>query len=314
MKIFRLIFGRKFSNLLAGMSLLISVSSVNAQEIKFIETGSNFQSETPINNQEIAAISKNVNDLIFPSETIQPSQILEFAQHHQHPSENIDEEAWPSPIHDNQIYGLLLVDQLEYRVNSHTNSFNWDMQGWMGGDKQRLWLKTEGNVSFDDASGEAEVQVLYSRLIAPFWDFQTGLRYDRIYSSDTNKGRAFAVFGVEGLTPYLFEVDTALFISEQGDISLRFTAEQDLLITQRLILQPKLETNFAIQQVEDFGVGSGINDLELGLRLRYEINRKFAPYIGINWTKKFGDTANFAKKEGESVDDFVVVGGLRLLF
>jgi copper resistance protein B len=110
------------------------------------------------------------------------------------------------------------------------------------------------------------------------------------------------------------EVDTALFISYQGDISLRFKAEQDLFITQRLILQPKLETNLAIQEVEEFGIGSGFNNLEIGLRLRYEINRHVAPYLGISWSKLFGDTAKLAEAEGESTDDLKLVLGARLMF
>lgn len=109
-------------------------------------------------------------------------------------------------------------------------------------------------------------------------------------------------------------MDGSLFVSQDGDVSARFSAEYQLLLSQRLILQPEFETNIAIQKVEEFGVGSGLNDLELGLRLRYEISRKFAPYVGINWTRKFGDTADLAREEGESTDNFSFVGGLRLFF
>jgi copper resistance protein B len=228
-------------------------------------------------------------------------------------SNNAEQEQWPSPVEDNQVFWLLLIDQLEYRNNDGSNTFNWNAQGWVGGDYRRIWLKTEGEVDLaGDEGTEAEIQVLYGQLIAPFWDFQVGLRYDRLDSPD--HGRAFAVVGVQGLTPYLFEVDAALFISEDGDVSARLSAEYELLLTQRLILQPEFEANLAVQEVEEFGVGTGLNEIELGLRLRYEITRKFAPYVGISWTRKFGGAANFAREEGESVDNFALVGGLRLLF
>jgi copper resistance protein B len=232
-------------------------------------------------------------------------------------------EQWPSPVEDNQVFWLLLIDQLEYRNNNGSNTLNWNAQGWVGGDYRRIWVKTEGEVDLEGDEGtEAEIQVLYGQLIAPFWDFQVGLRYDRLDSADSasadlsvrDRSRAFAVVGVQGLTPYLFEVDAALFISEDGDVSARLSAEYDLLLTQRLILQPEFEINLAVQQVEDFGVGTGLNDIELGLRLRYEITRKFAPYVGISWTRKFGGAADFAREEGESTDNFSLVGGLRLLF
>ena len=109
-------------------------------------------------------------------------------------------------------------------------------------------------------------------------------------------------------------MDASIFVSQDGDVSARLGAEYQLLLTQRLVLQPELETNIAIQDVEEFGVGSGLNDIELGLRLRYEISRQFAPYAGVNWTRKFGDTADFAESEGKSTDNFALVGGLRLLF
>ncbi len=222
-------------------------------------------------------------------------------------------EQWPSPVEDNQVFWLLLIDQLEYRNNDGSNTFNWDAQGWVGGDYRRIWVKTEGEVDLEGDEGtEAEIQVLYGQLIAPFWDLQVGLRYDRLGSPD--RDRAFAVVGVQGLTPYLFEVDAALFISQDGDISARLATEYELLLTQRLVLQPELEVNLALQEVEEFGVGTGLNDIELGLRLRYEVTRKFAPYVGISWTRKFGGAADFAREEGERTDNFSVVGGLRLLF
>lgn len=226
----------------------------------------------------------------------------------------VNRDEWPEPVEDSQIFSYFLIDQLEYRLNEEEDTFNWNGIGWIGGDYQRLWIKTEGDVGLNSDDSEAELQLLYGRLIAPFWDFQAGIRYDQVYSSEGGPGRAFGVVGVQGLAPNLFELEGALFVSQEGDVSARFAAEYPLLLTQRLILQPEFETNIAIQQVEEFGVGSGLNDIELSLRLRYEVNRRFAPYVGIHWTQKFGETANLAREDGEEVSNFAVVGGVRFLF
>ncbi len=223
------------------------------------------------------------------------------------------EEDFGEPIDDSQIFWFLLFDQLEYQVNENENIFNWDITGWVGGDYQKLWIKSEGDVSLDDGNGKAELQLLYGKQISPYFDFQAGLRYDQLYGDEGNS-RGFAVIGIQGLAPYFFEIDGSLFISHKGDVSARFKAEYELFLSQRVVLQPRVETNLAIQEVEEFGVGSGFNDLELGLRLRYEISREFAPYIGISWEKLFGKTAEFAEEEGESSDEVKFVTGLRLLF
>ena len=254
------------------------------------------------------------DESIMPTVEIANQKQRRLSQSQNNISQVTNEEDWPEPVDDNQIFWLLLVDQLELRDNDGEATFNWDAQGWIGGDYKRLWIKTEGDIGLETADGEAELQLLYGKLIAPFWDFQVGLRYDQLYSSDGGPGRAFGVIAVQGLAPYLFEVDAALFVSQDGDVSARLQAEYQLLLSQRLILQPEFETNIAIQQVQDFGVGSGINDIELGLRLRYEISRKFAPYVGASWTRKLGNTADLAREEGESVDNFTLLGGVRLLF
>lgn len=224
------------------------------------------------------------------------------------------EPGWPEPVEDRQLFSMVLVDQLEYRNNRDADTLEWDAQAWIGGGYNRLWLRTEGrDRQTGDSGGEWEVQALYSRLVAPFWDFQAGLRYDQLYG-DVDRERGFAVIGFEGLAPYWFEVTPALFISEDGDLSARLKASYELLFTQRLILQPSIEINAAAQTVKEFDVGAGINDIELGLRLRYEIKREFAPYIGVSWTNKFGGTADIARDAGERTDDFAVLAGVRVWF
>lgn len=222
---------------------------------------------------------------------------------------------WPEPIEDSQRFGYLLVDLLEYRLKDGADTVRWDAVGWYGGDYNRLWLKTEGDWrTSGERGGEAEVQALYGRLISPFWDLQMGLRYDSYSGAGFDRCRGFAVIGLQGLAPYWFELEPALFISQDGDVSARLTATYDMLLTQRLVLQGRLEFDAAVQSVEKFGVGDGINNAGLGLRLRYEIMREVAPYVGIQWLRRFGETADISRRDGGRVEDIAVVVGARLFF
>jgi copper resistance protein B len=221
---------------------------------------------------------------------------------------------WPHVHEDDQNFGYLLVDRLEYRADDGPDHLLWDAQGWYGGDYQRLWLKTEGHQPVSDSHGEAELQALYGRLVAPYWDLQAGVRYDRAYGSGRDRDRTFGVLGLQGTAPYRFDTDLALFVSEDGDVSARLQFEHELLLTQRLVLQPRLEINAAAQRVRAWGVGRGIDDVQLGLRLRYEIRRQFAPYVGVEWVRKVGDTADFARAKGLETSNVAVVAGLRLWF
>lgn len=226
-----------------------------------------------------------------------------------------DRPGWPEPVADTMPFRSVLFDVLEYRAGEGADFARWDVLGWYGGDYQRLWFKSQGSRNFPSRlGGDAEVQVLYGRLIAPFFDFQAGLRYDRQWGPDGSRGRALAAIGVQGLAPYRFEVEPTLFVSQNGDVSARFTASQDILFTQRLILQPRFETNAAVQTVRRFGVGRGLNDVEAGLRLRYELRREFAPYIGVSWRRSFGETARFLRSEGRDADTWQVLAGVRLWF
>ena len=223
---------------------------------------------------------------------------------------------WPEPIEDSMRFGFLLFDQLEYRMkNGADDTVRWDVQGWYGGDYNRLWMKTECEWrTGGERGGEAEVQALYSRLIAPFWDFQAGLRYDQFSGASFDRSRGFAVIGLQGLARYRFEIEPALFISQDGDVSARLTATYDVLLTQRLILQPRLDFDAAVQSAEKFGVGEGVNSIGLGLRLRYEIKREFAPYIGVQWRREFGETADISRRGGGRAEDIALVLGVRLWF
>ncbi len=210
---------------------------------------------------------------------------------------------------DDPLLTWLQVDQMEIRAGSGDDPLAWDGEGWVGYDLDKLWIKTDGDY-VDGQVGETELQVLYSRAIAPYWDLQAGWRGDL----RPNPARNWLALGVKGLAPYFFDIDAAVFIGENGRTAARFQAEYELLLTQRLILTPDLELNLYGREDPATGTGSGLSDLELGLRLRYEIRREFAPYIGINWLHLYGDTADLARDEGSDADDFRFVAGIRAWF
>lgn len=216
---------------------------------------------------------------------------------------------------DEIVFGKLIADQMEHRSNNHgSNSLRWDVQGWRGTDYNKLWMKFEGDHELSTRVGSLELQTLYSHAVSAFWDVQIGARYDQSYGVGANNHRIFAVLGLQGLAPYWFDLEPALFVSDKGDVSARMTGTYDLLFTQRLILQPRLEINVALADVPQFGVGKGVNDMQLGLRLRYEITREFAPYVGIAQQQKFGTTANLARTAGVAVNNVSLMAGLRWWF
>ena len=207
------------------------------------------------------------------------------------------------------ITSVMIIDRLEARTANGEEKYLWDAQGWYGGDLDKLWLKSEGEGSFSGPVESAEVQALWSHAIGPFFDLQAGARYDL-----EPAGRGYAVLGVQGLAPYMFEVDAALFLSDRGDLTARVEAEYDQKITQRLILQPRAEVELSAQDVPQQGIGSGLSKAEIGLRLRYEIAREFAPYVGVEYEAKTGKTADFARLEGEDPDGVVFLMGIKAWF
>lgn len=217
---------------------------------------------------------------------------------------------WPNPIPDQKAFWMVLSDRTEARFADEVDTYSWDLQGWYGGDFNRLWLKTEGEGEQGESPENAELQALFSRRFAPFWDWQLGVRHD----FEPNPTRSHLVFGLQGVVPYEFEWDSALFVSDAGDITARIEAEYDLRITQRLIVQPRLQLNAAGSDIPELGLGSGLNSTELGIRLRYEFKREFAPYIGVSWEKLYGDTADFSQLDGEPTSVTSLVIGIRAWF
>ncbi len=205
---------------------------------------------------------------------------------------------------------FIALNLAEYQARKGRDGFRWEGEGWYGGDIHRLTVKSEGEAVIGEGVESAELQLLYSRAIGPYFNAQAGIRQDLEKGPD----RTYAVLGVEGLAPYWFETEGALFLSDKGDLLARVEASYDQRITQKLILQPMAELNFAVQDVPESGIGSGLSDVELGLRLRYEIVREFAPYLGVEWARKVGDTARFARAGGEDVGGVRLVAGVKAWF
>ncbi|MHA6317631.1 copper resistance protein B [Altererythrobacter sp. CAU 1778] len=200
-------------------------------------------------------------------------------------------------------------DRAEYRAREGGDGYLWDLQGYYGGDLDKFWFKSEGEGTFGESPESAEIQGLWSHAIGPWWDLQAGVRQDL-----TGPERTHAVLGVQGLAPYMFEVDAAAFLSTKGDLTARVEAELDQRITQRLILQPRAEANLSAQDIPELGVGAGLDSVELGLRLRYEFVREFAPYIGIEQEWKVGSSADYARAAGEDPSATNYVVGVRFWF
>lgn len=209
---------------------------------------------------------------------------------------------------------LVLSEVLELgAVGSDERPVRYDLVGWVGGAYNRVWAKADGDQSTTTRDGATELQLLYGRLISPFWDAQVGVRFDAIYGDGSRTLRPLLALGVQGLAPGWFELEPTLFVSFKGDVSANVTASYDLFMTQRLVLQPRIEAGAAVQSVPEFHVGYGLNHIESGLRLRYEFWREFAPYIGMSWDRQFGRTAELARaRAGAPQSELLVVAGLRL--
>jgi len=213
------------------------------------------------------------------------------------------------PVMDQTIFAHAIFNQLEGRWNGSNPQFRWDGQGWIGTDYDKLWIKSEGTLT-NGVSEDGQQQFLYSRAVTTYFDLQGGLRSDL----DSRPTRNWAAFGIQGLAPYFFDLEVTGFVSGEGHLAGKLEASYDLLLTQRLIMQPQIELNLYSKADPARLVGSGFSDIDTGLRLRYEFSRTFAPYLGVVYEGKFGQTANFARQAGESTGDVRFVFGIRTWF
>ncbi|WP_420874055.1 copper resistance protein B [Novosphingobium olei] len=209
-----------------------------------------------------------------------------------------------------QSFNQVMFNLAEYQAHKGRDGYRWDGEAWFGGDVSRLTLKSEGEGAFREGVESAEIQALYSRAIGPYFNLQAGVRHD----FEPGRPTTYAAVGFEGLAPYWFEVEGALFLSDKGDLLARLEGYYDQRITQRLVLQPRVELNLAAQDVPATRTGAGLSSAELGLRLRYEISRQFAPYIGVSYEAKTGQTARYARAEGEDPTRTSLVAGVRFWF
>ena len=211
--------------------------------------------------------------------------------------------------HAPDIHSLLLINRLEGWDGKHGTGQAWEASGWVGSNINRLWLRSEGERS-GGRTEAADVEVLYGRSVSPWWDVLVGVKQD----FRPAEPRTWAAFGVQGLAPYKFETSATAYVGEGGQLMATAEVEYELLLTNRLILQPLVEATMAAKDEPERGIGSGLNKVEAGLRLRYEFSRRFAPYIGISHERLFGDTADYHRAAGEHLRDTRWVAGVRAWF
>ncbi len=212
-------------------------------------------------------------------------------------------------LSDNAMHAFVLFDRLEWQGGQSGNEVSWDSRGWVGRDLNRLWFRAEGETD-TGRPGDAGVHLFYGRAFARWWDVVVGLRQDL----RPGPAQSWLAVGVQGLAPYWFDVEATTYLGAGGQTAARLKAEYELLFTNRLTLQPLVEVNLYGRTNGERGIGAGVSSFDAGLRLRYELRRELAPYLGVTWHSRFGKTAEFAEAAGESTGGRRFVAGLRLWF
>lgn len=212
-------------------------------------------------------------------------------------------------MQDNAVQSMLLIDQFEAFDGNGASGQTWEAEAWYGNDDNKLWLRTEGERSHGRLD-DGDIEALWNHNIATYWSSQLGVRQDL----GEGPNRHWAAFGVQGLSPYWFELEATGYVGDGGRTAARLRAEYEVLFTQRLILQPEFEVNLYGQSDPARRIGSGLSDAQLGLRLRYEVSRQFAPYVGVVWTSRYGRTADFLRDDHQPVFDRQWIAGIRLWF
>lgn len=230
------------------------------------------------------------------------------------PLPQYEKRGWPKPVMDDMKYSFTLFERLEYLPNGGGGELAWDAISWHGGDYRRIWVKSEGEQSFRGGrEGSGDIEVHMGRLIKPFVDFLVGARFEGQWGGGS-RGRVSVGAGFQALQPYVVESEAFVFLSQSGQIYFNATAARDFYLSQRMVLQPRIETNLALNRDRRFGSEAGLQDLDLSLRLRYEIRREFAPYIGVSGRWLFGGTASAARSRGDETSGLRFIFGLRFWF
>lgn len=212
-------------------------------------------------------------------------------------------------VHDGAVHYMVLFDQLEWQAGGPAAGLSWDTKTWVGTDLNRVWLRSEG-LTAGGAVEDAEAHALYGRSFARWWDVVAGVRQD----FRPGPSQTWAAIGIQGLAPQWFEVEATLYIGESAATLARFEAEYEVLLTNRLVLQPLIELNLFGKALPDRGIGAGLSAVDTGLRLRYEVRRELAPYVGLVWQRKFFGTADFARAAGDETGGWRAAAGLRMWF
>lgn len=210
---------------------------------------------------------------------------------------------------DDPVLTTLQLDRLEWQHAREASGLGWELQGWIGDLENRVWLRSEGERR-DGSLEHGDIELLWGRPTGPWWDALVGMRHD----FGDGPGRDWLAFGVQGLAPYKFEVAATAYLGSDARFAARAEAEYELLLTNRLILQPRLEANLYGKDDSARRIGKGLSDAALGVRLRYEFHRQVAPYVGYEWSRKFGRTAELAEDAGEARSDRIWVAGIRFWF
>lgn len=220
-----------------------------------------------------------------------------------------EKSTWPSAVHDNSVQSKLMLDRLE-RVDTRNGPLTYlEGQAWVGTDINKLWIKGEG-ARANGKNEDANLEAYYSRAVAAYWDAQVGVRHD--FSTDGGPTRNWLALGFQGLAPYKFETDATVYIGSQGRTAARLRGEYDIYLTQRLVFWPEAELNLYGKDDPQRGLGSGLASSSVTVRFRYEVRREFAPYIGVQWVRKYGGTADYARQGGAAVSDTQYMAGVRV--
>ncbi|HWD30386.1 MAG TPA: copper resistance protein B [Pseudomonas sp.] len=212
-------------------------------------------------------------------------------------------------VHDKQLNWAVIVEQLEYQNFDNSSALNWNANAWIGGDIDRLWLRTEGERE-QGVTHKAELQALWGHAISPWWELVGGLRQD--FKPAT--GQTWAAFGIQGMPLYGLELEATAYVGERQQTALRLESSYAILLTNRWILEPSLEANFYGRNDASRDQGSGLADSEIGLRLRYEITRGFAPYLGVSFNRSYGNAAEQIRDDQGDIGQTRLVAGVRLRF
>ncbi|MCD2516750.1 copper resistance protein B [Massilia sp. G4R7] len=212
-------------------------------------------------------------------------------------------------MNDNAPFWKVLVDKAEAAKGDGERSQNVEIEAWYGNDYNKAWVKVEGERR-GGALEAARTELLWDRAFAPFWSTQLGIRHD----SGEGPSRNWLAFGVQGLAPYWFETEATAYWRPGGGFAARLNAKYEILFTSRLILEPELAANLYSRSDLEGGTGSGLSDINAGLRLRYEVTRQFAPYVGVTWSRQFGRTADITRHSGGDRNEVQAVAGVRFWF